>query len=375
MYLFLFGRDPELSKLELRIYLETNGLKYTLVHTAYNFVIISFETEFPASIFHKIISDLGGTVRIAKVYCLTENIDDNFLGKLEFYYPKNFNYSITSLNLDTNDLAVVQSLTKKFFKQNRLKGVAKGTGEILDPGRYLSAKIAEGFEILAAKIDSTYYFCQTIVSTDPSAYEFKDNKRPAQKFTHGTSFRLAQIMVNLLGLEQGKTVVDPYCGIGTFLIEGMIKGYNVIGIDNDNKVLEAARLNIKWAIKEFGLTAGYKLIPGNSELTEFQAEGCVFEPYMGPFLKNIPTLNEAKEIANKLVQLYFKLFQNLNKNMPIGGKVVCILPYFSTTKAEIVDLDPNIYLENNFKLSHPPLEYNTPSGSKIMRRIYLLEKA
>ena len=81
---------------------------------------------------------------------------------------------------------------------------------------------------------------------------------------YNTSFRLVSIMINLLGQPKGKTIVDPFCGTGTFLIEGLIKNFNVVGIDNSKEMIEASNKNVSWAIKEFKLSSRYKIIQGST---------------------------------------------------------------------------------------------------------------
>ena len=36
-----------------------------------------------------------------------------------------------------------------------------------------------------------------------------------------------------LNEEKGKIILDPFCGSGTTLVEGLLAGHNVIGIDID----------------------------------------------------------------------------------------------------------------------------------------------
>jgi site-specific DNA-methyltransferase (cytosine-N4-specific) len=42
---------------------------------------------------------------------------------------------------------------------------------------------------------------------------------------------LARSCVNLLGLEEGSTILDPFCGSGTFIADAPLLGVNAIGVD------------------------------------------------------------------------------------------------------------------------------------------------
>jgi hypothetical protein len=110
---------------------------------------------------------------------------------------------------------------------------------------------------------------------------------------------------------------------------------------------------------------------------------------MGPFLTDLPTRNEAFKIISQLEDLYQKSFNNFYRILPEGGRVVCILPEFKVKSGEV--LSPNyskIFAQTKFELLdlsftgnegnsltiNNPLDYFTPSGSNIARKIYVLTK-
>lgn len=124
---------------------------------------------------------------------------------------------------------------------------------------------------------------------------------------------------------------------------------------------------------------------GNSAKTKFSADACVFEPYMGPFLKKALNLEKAKTIVKELNGIYYDVFLNLNSNLPKKVRVVCILPDFKTYDNKVISIDRRVYERNGFSLVdvsslnpklelQNPIAYATPSGSKINRKIYILEK-
>lgn len=383
MYLFVFGRDQKLSKLELATVLQRRGVEFEKVYEADKYVVIDFDTSLD---FPDLISRLGGTVRIAKIYHGDEVINESFIETMDFYFPKSFNYVIENFGLSESEINQVDGIVKKSMRQYKSKGVQKRPDrDIADPSNYYSWRLDEGFELFALKLQNKYFFAQSIACADPSIYEKKDNKRPVQKFTRGTSFRLAQMMVNCLGLETGRTIVDPFCGIGTFLIEGMLAGYNVVGIDNEQEMTEASRHNISWARKEFKLDQRAEVITQDSRIADFKADGCVFEPYMGPFMTKLPNHSAAVKVMQGLEKLYTQVFENLYKSLNDPGRIVCILPYFQTSEGKEVHLSkdffntigfklvPNTELSSLFSIENP-IEYDTPDKARIRRRIYVFEK-
>lgn len=56
--------------------------------------------------------------------------------------------------------------------------------------------------------------------------------------------RLARCLVNLLGTERG-TIVDPFCGTGGILLEGLLSGNKVKGYDISDGMLDISRKNIE----------------------------------------------------------------------------------------------------------------------------------
>ena len=380
MFLFFFGRDQVLSKLELTMVFKKEGVLFEKVYEEEKFVIIDFP-RIPD--FKKLISQLGGTVRIAKVYYGAEKLSEEFVDKLDFYFPKNFNYAVEGINLTVDEVNEVEGYIKKAIRQYKSKGVQKhATLSIVVPSNYFSWKLEEGFELFVLKIKNKYFFAQTLECTNPRQYEYKDNKRPVQKLTRGTSFRLAQMMVNCLDLGKGRTLVDPFCGIGTFLIEGMIAGYNVIGIDNEEEMIQASLRNIEWARKEFGLSTSYKLFTQNAQEAQFEADGCVFEPFMGPFMTKLPNKQRAIKVMQRLEELYLEVFENLNRSLKKFAPVVCVLPYLETQDGDIIQLSSRFFKGIKFDIAsmyehfqiNNPIDYDTPAGSRIRRRIYLFKK-
>jgi tRNA G10 N-methylase Trm11 len=390
-YLFALGRDGDLAKLEIISILKQTEFDYSLEAEAQNYLIIDLKEKINID---ALMSRLAGTVRIAEVIGEVGKVEEFDFEKSDLYLPNKLNYLIHSLDGDGNIENDLDMAFKKFCRQFKIRAVSKNSDkEIAAPDAYRSWRLDEGMELLCANakgqnidmqnLQNKIYIAHSITSPDPDIFQMKDNDRPARKFTHGTSFRLAQMMVNILDTPFTETVVDPFCGTGTFLIEGMIKGYNMIGIDIEQSLINASEQNINWARKKFHLQAECKLICGDSIKENFKAEGCIFEPYMGEFLKKAPGVDKAKESMKKLENFYSQIFSNLAKNLKAGAKVVCILPYLTTYDEKKVYLSNEFFARLPFKHSDlkkdfgldmkNPIEYSTPSGSLINRQVHILK--
>lgn len=391
MYLFLFGRDGKLSTLEVFSYLKISNISYKLISFSENFIIFDFNTQ--KLNFNKIINDLGGTTRIYKIFYNSQKLTSDFLNYFDKDYSKKFNYGISSLDFSQENVSFIKDSFKEYFKKEKIKAVFKKPKKfkekidntIINPNNYFSYSLDKGFEIFATKIKNNYYLGYAISCYSPKDIIFKDTNRPEKEKLYSTSFRLIKIMINILGLKKDKRLIDPFCGFGNFLIEGLYKGYNVLGIDKDREMVLRSKKNIKWAKNIFKLKNDATILNGDSSKLKFSGDGVVFEPYMGPFISKLPNYQRAKSIVDSLNKLYYDLFRNLYNNLKPKTRVVCILPELKTYDGQKVNISVDCFLKNGFNfydvlkinkdiMIENPVFYTTPKDSKINRYVYILER-
>jgi len=77
--------------------------------------------------------------------------------------------------------------------------------------------------------------------------KIKENTRPKKnkKYPHELDWKLTRVMINLIGLKEGDTVCDPFCGTGTTLLEAQSMGIHAIGLDFDEKMVNMSKENLK----------------------------------------------------------------------------------------------------------------------------------
>ncbi len=388
MYLFLFGRDSKLSKLEISIYFYANNVKYDVIVEDDRYIIIDTKTKINLSALTK---KLAGITRVVDIYSSSSEIDTLFLDKIDVIKNK-INFSISSISLEKKDLEYIENLTKDYLKKEKIKAVlkkpkkhsAKEKNYIVNPNNYFSWKLYDGFELFVVYANNKYYFGKTISCFNPKENIFKDKNLPKRKNLYSTSFRLADIMINFLGFSKNKTIVDPFCGTGTFLVEGLLKGYDVVGVDKDKQMCKNSVENGRWVVSKYQLNKRkYQIVCGDSSKINFQADYAVFEPYMGPFLRKLPSEKKSRKIAKELESIYFNVFKNLSKNLSKTAKIVCVLPEIPIYNGSI-KISNNVFYKNGFVLevvskysslgTINPIPYKTPDGSRIVRKIYLLKR-
>ena len=75
----------------------------------------------------------------------------------------------------------------------------------------------------------------------------KEENRPKKikNYPHELDWKLTRVMINLIGLKEGETVCDPFCGTGTTLLEAESMGIHAIGLDFDEKMYKISKENLK----------------------------------------------------------------------------------------------------------------------------------
>src|SRR6185436_19209813 len=56
--------------------------------------------------------------------------------------------------------------------------------------------------------------------------------------------------------KNGEAILDPFCGIGTIVQEGLLLGYRVIGSDINKTAIKGSEQNLEWFRNR------YKIAPG-----------------------------------------------------------------------------------------------------------------
>ncbi|MHA1341055.1 MAG: TRM11 family SAM-dependent methyltransferase [Promethearchaeota archaeon] len=304
-----------------------------------------------------------------------------------------------SLNLYgfKDDYYEVYNFFSEMLKLHLKKYSEKVTSKHSKPSSLVRQLNKAGFldiVIVKSKLeDSYYYICKTLGAFDIKTSKVKYEKRPFVDETIGTSVRIARLLVNLSGVKQGDILLDPFCGLGTILQEGLLNGCDVIGVDIVANRVKQCKENLKWATKKFNIKNQFKVFQGNAKqlLRKFKSNSVnaiVTEPELGPFLKKMPNNKEARKIISKLISIYSPFFKGASEILKNYGRIVIVLPKIRTSKQKfglpissflkgtrlklynpLNSLKPTI-IEKNLKI---PLLYKE-RWHKIERGIYVFEK-
>ncbi|QQG39076.1 MAG: RsmD family RNA methyltransferase [Candidatus Woesearchaeota archaeon] len=340
-YIFILGRDPELSVLELKSYLEARNIEYEILEKNKHLVVL----EMQKLDFNKMIKELGGIVKIAETGF--KSFYDGEKNKV-LYGESNYG---SSLEIDF----------RQEFKKEGINAYLNAKG-IITPSKSL-------------RLDAEFilfkdYLGKIIAVFNPKEYKERD-KRPFLDPLRVSSIRLSKILINLSQAREGDLLLDPFCGLGTVLQEALLMNVKVIGLDKDAKTVKQCEANLNWLGKK-----GFEVFKADAvELSKHVKEvDCVAtEPYLGPFLKRLPTDGEAKKIVKELEKLYFDLFKEFDK--VVKKRVAIILPRFRTRNNERYKVDVNSIIEGtDFEVVDDfPIDYYGEE-SRIEREIWVLKR-
>ncbi|MBD3406760.1 MAG: methyltransferase domain-containing protein [Candidatus Lokiarchaeota archaeon] len=209
-------------------------------------------------------------------------------------------------------------------------------------------------EILATFTDSKLYLSKTVVVYDSQLQKYRDESRPYVSAEISTSPKICRTLLNFAGARPGETVLDPFCGTGTLLMEAIMLGIRAIGIDVDPDVLQGAHQNIMWLSRDLGEHVDFELIRGDSrqvvDILHEPVDSVAFEPHLGPVLEEKPDAKTADEIIEDLTELYNTVLRGLSEVLKPRGRVGMTLPLIKSTK-DIHSIDiSRILLGTDFEI-------------------------
>jgi len=344
-FIFILGRDQELSQAELISYLEKENINHKILDKYQNIFVIELEKLID-------INKLGGIVKIAEII---QN-EKKFLNDLEFNKNK-ITYTVNDEN--------IKEYLKQKFKQQGIKAFYKSEIKSLTTSARLDLEL----------IRFKNYLAKVILVSNPKEYKLRDEARPYFEAKKVTSIRLAKILINLS--QAKKEILDPFCGTGTILQESLLLGLNCYGLDTN---INEAKRNLEWLKNKYDLKNNYKLYHGDARhLSNYikKTECVVTEPYLGPYFKKYPKYEEALNVIKGLETLYIKVFRELDKI--VEKKVIIMLPIIKTNIKKNLKINTNKILKGtNFKIAEVsgiklPIIYANKKAI-VEREIYILEK-
>ena len=347
-YLFILGRNIELSIAELRSFFEKEGIGFRQIGLSGNGLLAETKERFHEGT----VNRLGGTVSIGEVLAegnlreISEEID-----RKEIYNVRNNKLSYLFFDFSGKDFEDLSAFLKQKFKREKLKATEKKVS-----GRI---KMQDGDSVPnspSRHVDEQYFafwncFGRVIEKSDYKKIEERDMNKPVRRNELSISPRLAKILINLSGVKANQTLLDPFCGIGVVLEEALFQNIKVIGIDKDLEAIESAKKNLEW----FGFgKEKYRLISLDSSKARIPPSGGIAtEPDLGELQKGTPSEEGAKKTIRNFEELMVKVLRNLKGS--VGGRIVFTAPYILAGRKRIGCSPERISKETGLKILGGPI--------------------
>ena len=153
--------------------------------------------------------------------------------------------------------------------------------------------------------------------------------------------RLARTLVNLADLKPGQTILDPFCGSGTILIEAYAKSLRCLGLDSRAARVQQARVNIQWSAG--GTGRGYDIRKGDAReawrlLRGTRVDAIVTEPLLLPKLDARPKTATARAMLEESAQVYNDALASMAESVNPDGRIVVVVPVVQTMDGDEVTL-------------------------------------
>lgn len=324
-YLFILGRNLELSKQEIFSYLKKTENK--LINFSLNENGLLIEVEKPID--KNAIDSLGGIISIGEI--IVHGKQKEILEKIEsqtIYSGIKNNITFALWDFSNNKFySQTLDYLKKRFRSEKLRASQKQLSS------RIRAQDEHEFSVLSSKLVDLEFFVfqkkdevfigKITQKCDYKSLEKRDMEKPVRREELSISPRLAKIMINLSEAKTGQILLDSFCGIGVFLQEALLQNIIVIGIDSNKDAISGARQNLQWF--KFNQN-NYKLIKEDSKTIKIsKVNSLVTEPDFGPILKKSPTIEETTKIMNRFEELIISVLNNLKNS--VENRFVFTAPY------------------------------------------------
>jgi tRNA G10 N-methylase Trm11 len=206
--------------------------------------------------------------------------------------------------------------------------------------------LSKGAEICVLAGSDRIYTAKTLIVQDFEDYGRRDYQRPVRDEKQGMiPPKVAQIMLNLSNAKAGETVLDPFCGIGTIIQEGLLLGFRMLGSDINKQAVRGAELNLEWFRNRYKIAPGkYHLQTADATtvaplLGEQSIASIVTESTLGPVYSEFPKPAEIAKNFKDLQKLYQDSLTEFAKFLPSKAKIVMCIPAYRKNRDEYFKLE------------------------------------
>lgn len=268
----------------------------------------------------------------------------------------------------------IQSLAISLKKAIRITGrsvrVVPNNNSDLSSAQVTHGRLTSpnGWELLLVKNGPKTVIAQTVKVQDIAAYTKRDQARPKRDTKVGMlPPKLAQIIVNLsVGLLppestqsicdippdqpipkthfSGSLLLDPFCGTGVIIQEASIMGYDCLGTDIDQRMVDYSRENLDWLSKShkspISNEVSINFYKADARNYTWQPKPTIIasETYLGRPLTSLPSrsiLDPTIKDADLIVRSFLK---NIHPQLKPGTRLCLAIPAWQIKPGHFIHL-------------------------------------
>lgn len=361
-YAFVLGRVYTLSMAELFSYFKIHKIEVSIVDASPEVLIIEVPQQLDTE---KIQKELGGVVKILRIIdVMPKRETDSINFALQHYFKpsklkndflKNYKgkiqFGVSIYLLDETVKAFGEPKRLGMFIKRAMQDSGASIRLVIPEFNSLALAsvvvtknllLEKGAEICVLASNTQVYIAKTLVVQDFEDYGRRDYQRPIRDDKQGMiPPKVAQIMLNFAETKLGDTMLDPFCGIGTIVQEGVLMGYRMLGSDINAGAISGSEKNLEWFRNRYKIAPGKfhvetgdareasRLVENLQKIGAFQKiSGIVTEGYLGPMYTKFPAPQEIEKNFQDLAELYTMAFQDWLKFLSKGDKVVICFPSY-----------------------------------------------
>ena len=243
--------------------------------------------------------------------------------------------------------------------------VPNKTGE-LSSAQIIHNKLTSpnGWDLILIKNGQKTIIAQTVKVQDIEGYAKRDQERPMRDTKVGMlPPKLAQIIINLATGELpsaklksicdtpldevhprpslNQSILDPFCGTGVLLQEALLMGYNAIGSDLEERMVDYTQANLKWLgdLYNIGLE-DYSLAVGDATTIQWskKPDFVACETYLGRPFSATPDGAVLKQNMNNCNTIIAQFLKNIAPQINAKTRLCIAVPAWQIGPHKFMDL-------------------------------------
>lgn len=184
---------------------------------------------------------------------------------------------------------------------------------------------------------------ESVGAQNITALAKRDQGRPARDaFVGMLPPKLALTMLNLAGSKPKMRVLDPFCGTGVVLQEGLLLDYVVSGSDLNPKMIDYTMRNLDWLKKQ--KDSGVIDLVRQGDAMDFEwieaksLDAVVCETYLGQPFSAPPSSSKLVEVRGNCDHIISAFLKNIGRQIAPGTQLCVAVPSWRDTQGGFTHL-------------------------------------